>query len=158
MKSLPSQQLIPPDCMAQLDLWAPDTSAYVCTGCVCVCLVGVGWARVKGGGQKAGHWEPLNTNGHCLLPRINLEGEEGMPSGLPSTHLRSPSLSRAEVREQDIKGICRSILNTPLSNVPPARAPIWRTAGKRCPSSSLSLASEPHMAWDGALNFKFLAQ
>lgn len=32
-----SQQLIPPDCMAQLDLWAPDTSAYMCTGCVCMC-------------------------------------------------------------------------------------------------------------------------
>lgn len=49
-----SQQLMPADCMAQLDLQAPDTSAYVCT-CVCVCLVGVGWAQGKGGGQKVGH-------------------------------------------------------------------------------------------------------
>lgn len=78
-----SQQLIPPDCMAQLDLWAPDTSAYVCMLCVCTCA----WWEWGGHGlREEGKKQvtrnlSLNTNGCCLLPRINLEGERDMPSG-----------------------------------------------------------------------------
>lgn len=79
-----SQQLMPADCMAQLDLQAPDTSAYVRT-CVCVCMCAWwewGGHRVREEAKKQIMRNLcLNTNGCCLFPRINLEGGGDMPSG-----------------------------------------------------------------------------